>query len=53
MGYQTFPWAKGDSASYNKLYALQIPSLKNKTFLDVGCNEGYFCGYAEFLGAKK
>lgn len=52
MGYQTFPWAKGDSASYKKLVALQIPSLKGKTFLDVGCNEGYFCGYAEFLGAK-
>ena len=52
MGYQSFPWVRGDSQSYKKLIALQLPSLKGKSFLDVGCNEGFFCGYAEFLGAK-
>lgn len=52
MGYQSFPWVRGDSESYKKLLALQLPSLEGKTFLDVGCNEGFFCGYAEFLGAK-
>ncbi|MBD5627778.1 MAG: methyltransferase domain-containing protein [Desulfovibrio sp.] len=53
MGYQSFPWARGDSKSYKKLVALQLPALKGRTFLDVGCNEGFFCGYAEFLGARK
>lgn len=53
MGYQTFPWTKGDSESYKKLIALQLPNLKGKSFLDLGCNEGFFCGYATFLGAKK
>lgn len=52
MGYQSFPWARGDSGSSKKLLALQLPSLEGKTFLDVGCNEGFFCGHAEFLGAK-
>lgn len=53
MGYQTFPWMKGSSDSFSKLGALQIPNLKDKTFLDVGCNEGFFCGYAQYLGASK
>lgn len=53
MAYQTFPWVKGSSESYKKLIALQLPALKGRTFLDVGCNEGFFCGYAQFLGAKK
>lgn len=53
MAYQTFPWVKGDSASYDKLNALQIPALQGRTFLDVGCNEGFFCGYAEFTGAAR
>lgn len=53
MGYQTFPWSKGDSLSYQKLMALQIPNLKDKSFLDVGCNEGFFCGYADFAGAQR
>lgn len=53
MAYQTFPWVKGDSRSYNKLLALHLPHLKGKSFMDVGCNEGYFCGYADFSGAAK
>lgn len=53
MAYQSFPWLQGDSASYNKLISLQLPNLKGKTFLDVGCNEGFFCGFAQFSGATK
>lgn len=53
MAYQTFPWVTGDSRSYHKLLALQLPNLKDKSFLDVGCNEGYFCGYAHFMEASK
>lgn len=43
---------RGDSNSYQKLLSLNLPAMKGKTFLDVGCNEGFFCGYADFLGAK-
>lgn len=53
MGYQSFPWASGSSQSYEKLRRLQLPSLRDKSFLDIGCNEGFFCGYAKFLGASK
>lgn len=51
--YQTFPGASGDSHSLDKLKALRLPSLYEKTFLDVGCNEGFFCGYAKFDGASR
>ncbi|GAB3343668.1 class I SAM-dependent methyltransferase [Marilutibacter aestuarii] len=51
--YQSFPGAPGDSLSLDKLKALQLPPLKGKRFLDVGCNEGFFCGYADFLGAER
>lgn len=52
MQYQSFPGVKGGSASSQKLTALRLPSLKDKRFLDVGCNEGFFCGYALFEGAS-
>jgi len=51
MSYQTFPGSKGDSSSLDKLIALRLPSLRGKSFLDIGCNEGFFCGYALFDGA--
>ncbi|HEX5515659.1 MAG TPA: class I SAM-dependent methyltransferase [Gammaproteobacteria bacterium] len=50
--YQTFPDASGDSATLDKLKALRLPPLTGKRFLDVGCNEGFFCGYASFSGAS-
>ena len=53
MQYQSFPGVKGGSLSINKLSALRLPDLKDKVFLDVGCNEGFFCGYADFQGASK
>jgi SAM-dependent methyltransferase len=49
--YQTFPGVKGASESVPKLRSLRLPSLQGKRFLDVGCNEGFFCGYAKFDGA--
>lgn len=53
MAYQTFPWQQGDSDSLGKLLKLDIPNLRGKNFLDVGCNTGFFCGYAKFLGAER
>lgn len=52
MVYQTFPWELGNSQSFQKLHALHLPSLEGKTVLDVGCNEGFFCGYAAFQKAR-
>lgn len=51
--YQTFPDAAGDSLTLDKLKALHLPELTGKSFLDVGCNEGFFCGFADFQGAKR
>jgi hypothetical protein len=51
--YQSFPGVKGASESLAKLRALRLPSLQGKRFLDVGCNEGFFCGYARFDGAVR
>lgn len=53
MAYQSFPWQAGDSHSFEKLVALYLPTLKGKTILDVGCNAGFFCGWAAFQGAAK
>lgn len=51
--YQTFPGAPGDSRSVDKLKALHLPVLQGRSFLDVGCNEGFFCGFARFAGAAR
>jgi len=51
--YQSFPGAAGDSESNQKLVALRLPSLTGRSFLDVGCNEGFFCGFAKFDGAQR
>ena len=53
MAYQSFLERKGSSLSFDKLKALKIPKgLKNKNFLDIGCNEGFFCIEAYNRGAK-
>lgn len=51
--YQSFPDRPGDSASFAKLAALALPPLSGLSFLDVGCNEGFFCGYASFDAAVR
>jgi SAM-dependent methyltransferase len=53
MQYQSFDNTSGSSKSFEKLVCLRIPDLKGKSFLDVGCNEGFFCGYALHAGAEK
>ena len=49
--YQSFPGAPGDSMTLDKLKRMAFPELAGKTFLDVGCNEGFFCGFARHVGA--
>jgi SAM-dependent methyltransferase len=51
--YQSFPDAAGDSRTLEKLKALRLPALDGRSFLDVGCNEGFFCGFASFAGAAR
>jgi SAM-dependent methyltransferase len=51
--YQTFPDAVGGSHTLDKLKALHLPELAGKSFLDVGCNEGFFCGFAHHQGARR
>lgn len=51
--YQTFPGATGASRTVDKLKALILPDLRGRSFLDVGCNEGFFCGFAKFSGAER
>lgn len=51
--YQSFPDAAGDSRTLDKLKALRLPALDGRSFLDIGCNEGFFCGFAKFLGAAR
>lgn len=51
--YQSFPDANGASRTLDKLKALKLPVLSDRSFLDIGCNEGFFCGFAQHLGATR
>jgi SAM-dependent methyltransferase len=61
--YQTFDDVKGGSKSGEKLKALRLPLLRNRhsdetplkglSVLDIGCNEGFFCGEALRQGARR
>lgn len=51
--YQSFPGVAGDSLSLDKLISLRLPPMSGLRFLDVGCNEGFFCGYAKHSGAAR
>lgn len=51
--YQSFPNAEGASRTFDKLLCLKLPSMEGRSFLDVGCNEGFFCGFAAFHGAVR
>lgn len=44
MSYQSFGRNQGASNSFEKLLALRIPDLNEKSFLDVGCNVGFSVG---------
>lgn len=51
--YQSFPGKPGSADSGALLAALALPPLAGRRFLDMGCNEGYFCGYAFFDAASR
>lgn len=61
--YQSFDDAEGASKSADKLAALRLDQLPNRhsqttplkglSVLDLGCNEGFFCGEALRQGAKR
>jgi ubiquinone/menaquinone biosynthesis C-methylase UbiE len=51
--YQTFDDAAGMVDSYAKLRAMHLPLLVGRSLLDVGCNEGYYCGVALRAGASR
>lgn len=61
--YQSFGDVKGASRSGDKLKALRLELLRNRhgrdaplkglSVLDLGCNEGFFCGEALRQGARR
>ena len=53
VSYQSIGRVQGASNSFEKLLALRLPDLNGKSFLDVGCNAGFFCGYANYSGANR
>lgn len=54
MPYQSFEGQVGDSDSIGKLSKLGFPQdFSGKSFLDLGCNEGFFCIEAKNRGAEK
>lgn len=52
MPYQSIT-TSADSDSAGKLAALKMPEMEGKKFLDLGCNEGFFCGASLVGGAVK
>ncbi len=51
--YQSFDDAPGMVDSRAKLDAFKLPELRGKSFFDVACNEGYYCGAALQQGASR
>lgn len=45
LAYQSI-LGHSDSDSIQKLERLKLPSMRGLSFLDIGSNEGFFCGYA-------
>lgn len=54
MPYQTFPGSSGDSDSAGKLARMHLPEdLSGLSFLDIACNEGFFCQEAHRRNARR
>jgi len=53
LGYQTVGDDKGASDSEGKLERIRLPYLQGKSFLDLGCNAGFFCRAARQRGASR
>lgn len=55
MPYQSFGSVAGCSQSEAKYQALKLDTLNldGKACLDIGCNEGFFCGKMKELGAQR
>ena len=53
LDYQAAPSPLGGSYTENKFRRLALPDLSGCSFLDLGCNAGYYCEYALRSGAKR
>ncbi|HEX6190508.1 MAG TPA: class I SAM-dependent methyltransferase, partial [Pyrinomonadaceae bacterium] len=53
ISYQHAPGVKGGSYTENKLQKLNLPPLEGKSFLDLGCNTGFYCNFAKRAGAER
>ena len=51
MAYQSLDGAKGSSNSPEKLIKLRLPDMRGRSFLDIGCNSGFFPQWALANGA--
>src|SRR4051812_18921982 len=54
MSYQSFAPGEGHSNSFGKAIAMAFPDrMDGCSFLDLGCNEGFFCNEAAKRGASR
>jgi len=53
LAYQEAQSPLGGSYTENKLRRLGLPDLRGKSFLDLGCNTGFYCGHALDSGATR
>jgi SAM-dependent methyltransferase len=53
LSYQAAASPLGGSYSENKLARLGLPSLQGLSFLDLGCNTGFYCQKAAEQGARR